>query len=44
MVMERYLTWGSKHTIGYTDEVQNYTPETYIICINQCHPNKFNKK
>ena len=42
--MEGDLTWGSEHTIQYTDDVlQNYTTEIYNF-INQCDPNKFNKK
>ena len=32
--MEGRLTWGSEHTIQYTDDVlQNHTPETYIILL-----------
>ena len=33
--MEGDLTWGSEHTIHYTDDVlQNRTPETYIILLS----------
>ena len=42
MVIED-LTMGGEHTVQYTDDgLYNCTPEIYII--NQCHPNKFNKK
>ena len=37
--MEGDLTWGSKHTIHYTDDVlQNCTPETYIILLTNVTP------
>ena len=33
--MEGDLTWGGEHTVQYTDDVlQNCTPETYIILLN----------
>ena len=34
MVIEGDLTWGSDHTTQYTDdELQNCTPEVYIISL-----------
>ena len=37
--MEEDLTWGSEHTIQYTDNVsQNYTLETYIISLSNVNP------
>ena len=45
MGMEGDLTWGSKHTIQYTDDVlQNCTPDTYVILLTNVTPSKFNKK
>ena len=32
----RGLTWGSEHTVLCTGDLYNF--------VNQCHPNKFNKK
>ena len=44
--MEGDLTWGSEHTIHYTDDVlQNRTPETYIISLTDVTPiNSIKKK
>ena len=44
--MEGNLTWGGEHTIQYTNDVlQNCTPETYIILLNNSTPiNSINKK
>ena len=40
--MEGDLTRGGKHGIQYIDNVlENFTPEIYIIFINQWHPNEF---
>ena len=43
--MGRDVTWGSEHTIQYTDDVlQNCTPETYIIALTNVTPVNLNNK
>lgn len=38
------LNFGSEHIIYFTDDaLQNCILENYIIVINQCNPNTFNK-
>ena len=42
--MDRHVTRGGEHTTQCTDDVlQNRTPENYNF-VNQCHPNKLNRK
>ena len=38
MVMEGDLTWDGEHTVQYTDDVQNCTPETYKILLTNVTP------
>lgn len=39
MVVEGDLTWGGEHIIQYTDDMlQNCTPETYILLLNNVTP------
>lgn len=33
MMTERDLSLGSEHTIQYTEDIQNCTPEVYIILL-----------